>query len=570
MKNSQSHLPATKVGDAARARCFYRENGWWLFGLLLPLMVFSVRAVAHIDFQHLPYDSEHTYLPLARRLLTDFSEIWHSSDILQAAPGIMFYMALAGGDAADITALNLALAFLTIFMLFDMARRIAGNVAGAMAAWLFAVSPYMVEMSIRVMAEPPFLFLVALWLWACILCIEGQYQAWRAWAGIFLAGLALAAATLTRATWMYWLLAAPAFFALLAYLPMKTRILRLQQWRKPAWQQLIYIHLIALVFTGSYMLRNAMEFGKPVIAAGAGAVLYFGSNPMTHGQEPPFFHMGHDSLFASGWVSHLTLEGDARLKTVALSVLANMPRTALFKLYTRKAVNFLFFSKSHLRQASGRRLWRIALVFLAVLGAWHARKHPATVLIGAATMYQWIVHIPVLYNPRYSFSALDIQLTLLAAIGIALLWQARHKKRFVFCNISAILLCMAAGAWHQKYSNPVMPDMESVPHRMMNAALPQTIQFAGLDGNPFFALSASSGEMHACLAAIHQSGRKNARRLDELAHIGYCCGFDVGHYFSENAWAGEKFALEISMHARYAHPVLPLGAVRDWFGCALF
>jgi len=93
--------------------------------------------------------------------------------------------------------------------------------------------------------------------------------------------------------------------------------------------------------------------------------------------------------------------------------------------------------------------------------------------------------------PRYSFAALDIPLTLLAACGLAGLWQARGQKLVAFCHLSALALCLAAGLRHQEYSRPLMPDIHAVPHRLIQQAAVQETGFDGLDGNPFLALATS-------------------------------------------------------------------------------
>jgi len=316
---------------------------------------------------------------------------------------------------------------------------------------------------------------------------------------------------------MYWLAAAPPLFAALAWRDTCRRV---------AWRRLACAHVIALLCVGSYVLRNALVFDAPLVATGAGAALYLGNNRMTHGQEPPFFALGHGEVFASGWKAHLSVEGDARLQSVARAMIADTSFAALAVFYARKAATFLFLSKTHLRQKYAPRLWRIALVFFSVLGAWQGRKQAMVFLLAATTAYQWLVHIPVLYNPRYSFSALDIPLMLLAACGLVGLWQARSKKRVFAAHAVALFFCLAAGAWHQKYSRPLMPDLYAAPYRLIQQAVPQEVLFDGLDSNPFVASAAShSGKFSilwvhgrdentrhwvCCACALHKSAA-NAR-----------------------------------------------------------
>lgn len=114
---------------------------WTVLGLVLPLLVYAVRALPVLLDPYLPFDTEYTYLPLARRLLENPWLLWKSPDVLQTAPGVFVYMAFAGADLVTLKCWNLALALTTLILLFDAGRRIAGPAAAAAAAWFCAVSP---------------------------------------------------------------------------------------------------------------------------------------------------------------------------------------------------------------------------------------------------------------------------------------------------------------------------------------------------------------------------------------------------------------------------------------------
>jgi len=463
--NQPSQMPSAQQRNT--------DMRWLLIGLVLPLMIYVARATPIVADGFLWFDTEYTYLPLARRLLQDSTSFWNSPDILAAAPGIFVYMALAHADVVTIQTFNLTLALTSVILLFDATRRSFGFVAASVAAWLCACSPVLVLISIWLMAEPPYLFLVALWLWASACCMDRHAGKVLAWISPMLAGLALGMATLTRATYMYWI---PSAIVALCILAISARWRHLLPWKK-----LLLAHVIALICIGAYMAANAQKFHKLTIANGAGAALFFGINPMLRGQEPPYFGLAHSSPTQ---MSHLSIEGDSILTQAHRKIASSLPLASLFKTHLDKAATFLFFSKSHLRNYS-ERAWRIFLLVLAICGAWLGRHKPMTWLLAGVLIYQWAVHIPVLYNQRYSVSALDTGLTLLAAAGAGMLWSLPRRKLFISCTVVIIVASVLGGAWHQRYSPPALPQVNDAPQQLMRSAALDEIMFDGLQGNPF-------------------------------------------------------------------------------------
>lgn len=448
---------------------------WTVLGLVLPLLVYAVRALPVLLDPYLPFDTEYTYLPLARRLLENPWLLWKSPDVLQTAPGVFVYMAFAGADLVTLKCWNLALALTTLILLFDAGRRIAGPAAAAAAAWFCAVSPTLVVLSVWPMAEPPFLFLVALWLWSCTCCLDANASRTLSRAAPVTAGLALGLATLTRATYMYWIPAALLVLCVVACVP---------RWRKSLpWQGLLAAHLIALACVGSYMALNAHTFKKPMIATGAGGALYFGSNAMLRGQEPHHFGLMHDNVTVTGFVNHLSLEGNAKLVKAARDMVSTLPASTLIPLYAEKAGSLLFFSKSHLRNYS-ERIWRVVLLVLAIFATWVGRRRPIIWLLSGAMLYQWTVLIPVLYNPRYSISALDTGLTLLAAAGIGALWNSSRRKILAPVGACVVLLAVLGAAWHQRQSPAPLPRLDVMQPQRLQSAEPLEITFSGFDQSP--------------------------------------------------------------------------------------
>ncbi|GKT18863.1 hypothetical protein AVHY2522_20405 [Acidovorax sp. SUPP2522] len=456
---------------------------WMLWGLVVPLIFYAARTVEVLTRVEIPFDSLHTYLPLARQLLEDAAQLFSDPKMLKVAPGAVVYMALSGADPVAVKAANLAISLVALVLTFDAARRIGGRVAAAAAAWLFVLPHMLVEAGAVLMGEAPFVFLVAVWLWATTYAVDttaGTRAArWRIGA-VVLAGLALAAATLTRGTYMYWLpFAVVAFFA-------ASR--KLQGAQRGAAVRIAAVHLIALALVGAYMARQNEEFGRPIVATGTGAALYFGSNPVLSGYEPPYFGLVHDESTITDGQGHLSIEGDRRLMAVAKTMLRETPFPVLAQMYVQKLGAVLFFSRAHLdRHVMNDRSWRVVLVILACLGAWGGRRHLMVWMVTGAAAYQCAVHVPVLYNPRYSISALDILFVLLAAQGVAMLWRQPRRGMALGGALATIVAGVALGAYHLRNSAPLMPDLSLGHPVLLQMAEPGTVQTQGWEGDPFAA-----------------------------------------------------------------------------------
>ncbi len=451
------------------------------WGLVVPMVIYAVRMAEVLVQTAIPFDSVYTYLPLARQVIEDASRAFASPDAYKVAPGAVVYMALAGADPVAIKMANLAISMTALALTFDAARRIGGRVAAVAAGWLYVLPHMLVEAGATLLGESPFVFLVALWLWASSCAAQDRTgpraRAWHAGAVVF-AGLALAAATLTRATYMYWLpFAAVVFFA---------AAWRLRAPHRGAALRIAAIHLIAVALVGAYIVRQNDTFGRPMVATGSGAALYFGSNPVVSGYEPPFFGLAHDEGTVVGGMGHLSLEGDKRLMAVAKTMLRDLPTGELLKMYVRKLGAVLFFSRAHLdRHVLNDRAWRVALVLLALLGLWGARRHPMGWMVSGAAAYQCAVHVPVLYNPRYSISALDVLFVLLAAQGVAWAWSRRRRGAVLAGTAAAIVAGIAIGVQHQRHSSALLPDFRLIPPQQMAVAEPGQLHAEGWDGDPF-------------------------------------------------------------------------------------
>lgn len=304
---------------------------------------------------------------------------------------------------------------------------------------------------------------------------------------VVLAGIALTAATLTRATTMYWIpaLVLLSVIALLIKGPIKALL---------PWKRLLIIHLVALLGVGAYMVKNQVNFEKPLIATGAGVALYFGNNMLTYGQEPPFFGLQHDEFLITKEESHLSIKGDHRLSVAAVERIREAPFPVLVATYINGAGSLLFFSKSHLHNYSDR-IWRICLITLAVFGIWFGRRHPMVILLSGLALYMWAVHLPALYNPRYSILALDIEFSLLAGIGVAGIWQQARRKSTIVGTLLIMLLGSVIGSAHQRYSSAMQANFTAMPPPAIRMATPTEVQTSGFSTDPFITLATTTSNL---------------------------------------------------------------------------
>jgi len=188
-----------------------------------------------------------------------------------------------------------------------------------------------------------------------------------------------------------------------------------RQWRLAA------LHGVACAVVGLWILRNALVFGFPAVAAGAGGALYFGVNPLLDGFDPPYYGMQFDSGIAQDSLNHLSIHGDRTLRAIGTLELLDTPLSIVIPMFAHKALAFVFVSATAdtWNNLPWVRAWRIAAVVFALIGVAVQRRNAVVALLGGLIAYMVVVHIPLLYSHRYSVGAIDFPLALLAALGIA-------------------------------------------------------------------------------------------------------------------------------------------------------
>ena len=452
-----------------------------------PIIIFSIATLA-LSIAYLIYammsselfgvltpDATGSYLPLANKLIEAPLSLWQDPVAVTVAPGGYIYMALVGAIPERIFILNIALAVLSVLLVFDLSRRLGGLIAGIAGAVLYCFSPLLIEVIVPALNEPPYLFFTVLWLWGTALTQDKPEKLWP----VIISGLALLCSILTRAIYFYWLFPAIVTCLLIYFLSKKTDL-------KKLCLRILAAHLIAAAGAGAYTLHNWQAHGTPMIATGSGTALYFGSNPVTLGYEPPYLGMIHDEWMVTDRInSHLTPHNDRRLAWTAKQMLKDMPAEHMAELYANKLGAILFFSQTNLEfKVFNDRAFRIIMLVLAAIGFFYHRKNLLAVMLFFILLYVTAVHVPAMYNQRYSIGALDLPLTLLAALGLAQFIRHYSNKKLITSTLLIILASITAGTMHQRYSAPLMPQVDKgISHLALKASL-ENLEHKGFTGNP--------------------------------------------------------------------------------------
>ena len=389
------------------------------------------------------FDGKYAYLPMARHVLEQGWAYMARPESVSYAPLAFLYPALLGANEALVREANIVLYCVAIAFAFFSLRPF-GRGAGVIAAFLVALSPTLRPYIADVLTEPPFVFLVAAWA----LCVSRLASGDARWGWAIAGGIAMALATLFRPATMYFVPLAMVFFA----------------WRR-RWP-LAALHGVAAIGIGLWVLRNAIVFGFPTVAAGAGGALYFGVNPLVDGFDPPYYGLQFDSGLAQDSDSHLSIHSDRVLGGIAMTELLDTPLAVLARMFAHKLFAFLFVTSA---ETSGEpiawlRTWRVALLVLAAAGLYSHRKSVFAMTVAAFVAYMVAVHIPVLYTHRYSVSAIDYPLSLLAALGLA---SFAHDARLATLALAAIVVGVGIGLVDASAAGPLAPHPERIPHEVV-------------------------------------------------------------------------------------------------------
>jgi hypothetical protein len=394
------------------------------------------------------FDGGYAYLPMARRLLAEGAAYLQRADSLATGIVAFAWPALLGADERLVRIANVVLYAATIALAFWSVASAHSNRAGVLAAFLVALSPAIALYIPDVMTEPPFFFLIAVWIASIAAVIRGHVVA-----GAAVGAIAFALATFTRPATTWFPLFAAAFFAWRAY--------RGRGAGRRVDTGLALMHVAAAMLIAGFIVRNAVQFGYPAVATGAGNALFQGVNALVDGFDPTYYGLTYDDGAATRGGFHLSIEGDRILNGTALEELRATPMPRVLGMWARKALAFVFVAAQDWNVAV-LRTWRVVLVVFAVAAvAWQGRSRLVMALALFAG-YLVAAHAPLFYLHRYSM-ALDPVLALLAAIGFA--EAAATPARLATCAVACALavgiaLATLAGA------GPRSPHPERSPYEV--------------------------------------------------------------------------------------------------------
>ena len=394
------------------------------------------------------FDAIHVYLPFAQRLLAEGPAFFLGEQSIQAPPFAYAWPALLGAEMETVRWVNIGLSCLLLLLLYRTATLWHSRAAGLLAAFAFAASPLMKPYLPTALTEPPFLFLMGAWIWGL-----SEWRAQGRAAYLYAAGVALGLALLTRASF---------FYGLLLLLPFL--------WRS---RPVFLAHVIALAFPLAFLAKNLLVLGFAFYVTGAGNALYLGTSPLFRGYDPAYLGLVYDVGAVTGLSSHLSIQADAMLQAAARILLSEANPVDLASLWAHKLAAFLFVTNAE-ASVLELRTWRIGTLVLATVGIVNLRDRWLRWLLAGIVAYQVAVHVPVLYNHRYSVGALDLWLTLLAGVGAAHLWERRRAREIAAAGL-LFAAGSAAGAWHAGSGRMPEPDVFAAPHTLVWQSRAQTV-----------------------------------------------------------------------------------------------
>jgi hypothetical protein len=398
----------------------------------------------HLASPDQDWDATHVYLPMAARLLAEGPGYFGQAASIEMPPFAYIWPALLGAKLGTVKMANFLLSGVTLVLIWRAGWLLHSELAGLAAAALFALCPTTKPFLASALSEPPYFFLVALWLWSLIEFFSNGRRPF-----LVIAAVAIGLATITRGSLFYLLPILLIFFAV----------------RRE--RDVAIAHAAALVVPVAFILKNLTLFGFAFFATGSGNALYLGHHPVTGGYDPYYLGIIFDTGSITQGPSPLTLQSERLMAGIARMMVFQADPAWLASLYAHKLAAFVFVSNLAIDgDVVLLRSWRILTLVLAMAG-FRAIASPALRwVIALALAYLVIVHIPVLYTHRYSVGALDLWLALLAGIGLAALIERRSAGEIAQFALAGVL-GVGAGWWMYRYGPEPQLDVLHSRHALV-------------------------------------------------------------------------------------------------------
>lgn len=419
-------------------------------------------------------DAYWTYLPSARLFLSDpWSFMTADASSIHVAPLSYIWPAIWGADPVITQVANSTLYLLAVLLMWRLATRLGGLIAGMVATGLLVHFPELASYIPQVLTEPPYMFGLLLFLTGLVeyVLADRQRMGW----------LAMAATGLTVT-----LLVRPVLqlYAILAFICLL--YLLMVRHAKPhwfaGWERVVNRHTVlalalALLLPALTVVKNGVYFNHWGISTGAGSGLFYGVSPFKMGLEPVFSGFEYDAGIVTREADPATEGSPLRARSdhiqsrAALSIVQSTSLQDNVAFFWFKFKAWMFYGPEDTFMRPKLRQFRV-FEWLSILGAatclayrrWPAKRRrsldaalpnedggaarrlglSAFILLLALGMAGQL--LPVLYNIRYNVFLMDWLLMPLAGVGIAIMARLfctqiqRPSLRHVLQALAAIAL----------------------------------------------------------------------------------------------------------------------------------
>lgn len=402
---------------------------------------------------HSYWPDEGTYHQYASKLLTEgIPRYFSSTSSIEVAPGNVLYTAtllsLFGGEIIILRFFNLLfLSSATILFTYKAANLLFDHRVATIAAIVLATYPEIITFSPTLLTEPLFVTLVIAFIYAFSkLTIDPGEK--KISVLLFAACVAIFAA-ITRLVFL------PIVLLLFVY---ALYVANKPSGRRNASMAVLLSVLILLGLT-PFFLNGHKHSGQYMIATGSGAVLWLGSRSDTEGDEPPYRGKGYQTEEIIGSLSHLSLEGDRKLREAGTqNIVADPFRYAWI---TTKKIGrllignnyFWFFPKKNFKDWSeGRSFYEGIIKLLSILLAIGVTlgailypiigkySNPTANFAYVSMLALVAAYLPFLVNQRYGLPIFTIN-SMFAAYSIM---QAKKEgKNYLLLT----LICVGVLIW---------------------------------------------------------------------------------------------------------------------------
>lgn len=301
---------------------FYRHVGLLM---CLGLAAFRIWQVYPSLDEELNGDARWTYIPAALALLEDgVGFLTRNPRSLDVAPLAYIWPALWGADRVLIQLANTALFMVSLALLWGFACRLGGILAGLIALPLLIGNPVVVWYAPQVLTESPFLFGLALAMYAGLRACTDSRRRFM-WLALFVVGLDIT--LLIRPVLQYLVVLGIGLLALCVW-QARLKLGMLYPLRGILRSFLLAL-ILATVLPLAFVVKNGLCFGAWAIASGSGTGIYYGVSPFKNGSDPAYSNFFFDGevvprAIAPDTGGHpLDWRGDAANRLVALELVKN-------------------------------------------------------------------------------------------------------------------------------------------------------------------------------------------------------------------------------------------------------